>query len=153
MDANRLNLFLKTTYSYSEEDRFTNAFLLVLQHSDRSLLAHFLGQFGVIFQKSKTIIIRDHLHYDSHSIVDGEICLPNEFVIAIESKIFQNQFRTNEQVAKYFSLLGKRQEKTKILLLISPDLVEPPMIGRIPDQNAGCIIRWTSWQQVYNWFN
>lgn len=151
MQEERLNLFLKTIYSLQEEDRVTNALLLVLQHSDRSLLAHFLGQLGILFNKGTNVFIREHLYYDSHNIVDGEILLPDKFLVAIEVKIYRNQFETDEQAGAYFRLLCKRQEKKRILLLVSPAETEPPIVNQIPGQNTECFIRWVPWAQVHAW--
>lgn len=149
MQENKLNLFQKTTYSFSEEDRVTNALLLIFQHSDPSLVAHFLGFFSILYEEGLDVIIKDHLHYDDHNIIDGEISLNREFVVAIEVKIYRGKFELEDQVASYFKLLVKRSEKRKLLLLISPDDNEPPIIDQIPNQNLENSISWVSWSRIY----
>lgn len=148
MEEECLNLFSKTTYSYSEEDRVTNALLIVLQHSHRNVLNAFLRTIGISCDLNGPISIGDHIHYDEHNIVDGEIALAGDFVIAIESKIYKGMFEDDDQAKRYLKLLSEMSENEKILLLISPDEVEPKVVNQLSLDDRQAIIIWLSWNQI-----
>ncbi len=152
METTRLNIFSKTTYTYSEEDRVTNAFLIVLQHSNEYVLNTFIRSLGITTTKTRTFFIRDHVHYDEHNIIDGEIS--NEsLLIAIESKIFRNQFIDHEQVNRYLSLIFKMKHDKKILLLISPDHTQPKIISELEMEDQNTRLLWFPWKKISSQLN
>jgi DNA-binding MarR family transcriptional regulator len=148
MEEDRLNLFGKTTYSYSEEDRVTNALLIVLQHTQFSVLSMFLKMIGIASEIKESILIRDHIHYDEHNIVDGEIALAGDFVVAIESKIYQGKFEEDNQAVRYLDLLIEKDEQEKILLLISPDVEQPKLVEYLSSSSQHVHIKWLSWGHI-----
>ena len=150
-DFNHLNLFLKTRYSLAEEDRVTNALLLLLQDGTIDLFKSFMKELGIFIHDIRGVCIRDHVPYDEHSIVDGEILITNELLVMIESKVDKGKFDTNDQILKYFNILHGRSEDRRILLLLSPDEQEPDLVKSISEQNASCYLMWRSWDNIATW--
>jgi len=151
MPDDRLNLFLKSTFALAEEDRVTNALLILFQHCSRDILLHFLKHLGVHVDSKAHISIREHIHYDAHNIVDGELSVPDKFLIPIESKIYKDQFIADGQAGTYFRLLSERRESRRVLLLISPDDREPDIVSAIKGQTDSCYIKWISWNDIHKW--
>jgi len=151
MKHEKLELFSKTRYSLSEEDRVVNALLIVLQDSNVSLIHSFIKELGIITNNLQNIEIRDHVPYDLENIVDGEILIPGKLLIALEAKVQKNQFDDNTQVARYFRILSKRREQRRILLLLSPDQSEPRITREIGPQSTKCCIIWRSWSDISKW--
>lgn len=151
MSQNKLNLFFKTRFSLLEEDRITNSLLIVLQHSGIQFTQSFLDNFDISFNANSNIFIQDHVPYSSNSVVDGEIFIPKELRIAIETKIHSNKFNSDKQILKYYNILLNKKEKRKILLLISPDYKEPKILKALKMKSTICSIKWLSWRSVYDW--
>lgn len=128
-----------------------NALLVVLQHSSVRIVESFLKRLGFAEELSESVEIRDHVHYDEHNIVDAEILIPGNLVVAIEAKIYQNMFREVEQMGRYFDLLIRKDEDRAMLLLISPDIKEPPAIQEFPGQDSTHLIKWVSWSHIQAW--
>ena len=144
-----LNIFNKTRYSLSEEDRVVNGLLMLLQHCPPSLGRAFLTFVGTPASQTDVLLIRDHVTYSPDSIVDGELLIPDYLLVVIEAKISRNIFQEPEQPERYLRLLQERREPTRVLLMLSPDDVEPPIASSIPDQSPSCYITWRSWGDVY----
>ncbi len=126
----------------------TNSLLIVLQHTQINVLSTFLHAIGIASDLHDSISIRDHIHYDEHNIVDGEIALAGDFVVAIESKIYKGMFENDYQAARYLDLLIEKDEKEKVLLLISPDDEQPNLVEELSVKRQDASIAWLSWIHV-----
>ena len=151
LNEERLNLFLKTRFSLPEEDRATNGLLILLQHCGTHLIKSFFKKLQIPFDESDKLFICDHVSYGPKSIVDGEIKVPSKLLIAIESKIYKELFTDTEQIQKYYDIICRMQEKSKIFLLISPDYGKPKIIHNIESLPEICSILWISWESIFNW--
>lgn len=151
MVSHNLNLFQKTRYSLSEEDRMINAFLIVLQDGTSALRRSFLTELGIILRSLRDLQIRDHIPYDPYNIVDAEIKIADELLIIIEAKLLSEQFEDSDQVIRYFEILKKRSEQKRLLLLCSPDSIEPFLVQTIRPQTPDCYIVWRSWTAIFRW--
>lgn len=144
-----LNIFTRTRYSLSEEDRVVNGLLLLLQYCPPSLPRAFLDFSGTPADHWDALVIRDHVPYARDSVVDGELLVPGNLLLAIEAKIYRNQFESPEQAERYLRLLQERKEPRRVLLLLSPDDVEPAPVSLISGQSPSCHITWRSWGDCY----
>ncbi len=151
IEINRLNLFTKTRYSLAEEDRVTNALLLLLQDSTISLFRSFMKELGIFLHDINGVHIRDHIPYDERSIVDGEILIADNLLLMIESKVEKGQFDTNDQIIRYYKLLQSRNENMRLLLLLSPDNKEPDVVKTLSKQYDSCHLIWRSWGKIASW--
>ena len=148
-NSSKLNLFAKTRYSLSEEDRVVNGLLLLLDHCTLSLSQAFLRLIGAPVDLRDPLLIRDHIPYAPESIVDGELTIPATHRIAIEAKLYKNQFQDKEQPERYLRLLREKGEPVRMLLLLSPDDQEPPVVTNNSIQSSSCYMTWCSWSEVY----
>lgn len=148
-DSRTLNIFVKSRYSLSEEDRVVNGLLVLLQHCAPSLLRSFLTLGGVPTDLDDSFSIRDHVILSPESVVDGELCMPDTLLMIIEAKIERAQLEDPEQAQRYFSHLLERQESTRVLLLLSPDSTEPAVVSQIAGQTESCYVTWRSWDAIH----
>ena len=126
-----------------------NGLLLLLQHCAPSLARTFLPFIGAPVYDREALLIRDHVPYGPDSIVDGEVLIPGRLCLAIEAKIYEGQFEEPEQVERYLQLLQNKEEPKCVLLLLSPDVVEPPIVALTTGQSSANFITWRSWGEVY----
>lgn len=144
-----LNIFVKSRYSLSEEDRVVNGLLLLLSFSPLSFSRSFLHFVGVANSIEQTLNIREHVPYAPESIVDGELAIAGELIIAIEAKIREHQFVNSDQPERYLRLLNEKSERTKVLLLLSPDSTAPVSAISSSADASSCYAIWRSWGDVY----
>ncbi len=111
-----------------------------------SLLQSFFKELGIFLDDTTGIRIRDHIPYDEHNIVDGEISIPDALLLVIESEVDTGQFDGNDQASRYFELLKERHERNRVLVLISPDTQEPDIVTLLPGQCDACHLLWRSWE-------
>jgi len=146
-----INIFLKTTYLQSEEDRAINALFAVMQHAHDGLAGYLLTRLGIVLPTASPLLIREHVYYDSHSIVDGEIACGSAFVVALEAKIYKNQFDSDEQVSKYFRLLLEKDARKRLLVLVSTDDEQPTIVAEISGQTPDSSVHWIHWSGLCGW--
>jgi len=118
-----INLFIDTSFERAEEDRLTNAWMAVLYHADRSLLARFLALAGVTADAGECTNARFELQVTlANSRLDACITLP-DFVVAIETKhtaeFDKDQF---ERHAVGLQSTGPRS----LLVALTGDAMPPP---------------------------
>lgn len=144
-----INLFSKTRYSLSEEDRAINGLLLILKYSCVSSAMGFMNFLGNPIDSSELIELREHVPYTPECIIDGEIRIDQKLLVFIEAKIWKDQFVDSEQVERYFKLLSKANEQSRSLVLLSPDNEEPAIVHSLGNNNKPQII-WRSWTDISN---
>jgi hypothetical protein len=146
--GDKLNLFAKTRYSLSEEDRIVNGLLILLKHGPSSFISGFMNYIGTPIDRRDNLILQDHITCAPDSKIDGEILIPGKLRIFLEAKIYSDKFADSNQIERYFRILKGKTEARRTLLLVSPDLNEPSIVSEIPGQYEFCFIRWRSWQQI-----
>jgi len=146
---NNLNIFNKTRYSLTEEDRVVNGLLILLQYSNAKIGQAFLRFIGSPVDNRDTLQFREHVPYAPESIVDGEILVKEKLLIAIEAKIKKNQLDISDQPVRYLKLLNEKPQTSKILLLLTPDINVPNTAKQVPNQSSDCFIQWRSWQGLW----
>lgn len=146
----KLNIFIKTRYSLSEEDRVVNGLMILFQQCPSSLLNAFFNILGFPIDQQENVIIKEHIPYAADSILDSELIVPGKLLVAVEAKIYEDQFKDSDQVTKYFEILKEKMETRRILLLISPDLHKPRIVQDISEQDSSCFILWRKWNQIFS---
>lgn len=146
----RLNLFTKSSHSFSEEDRATNGLLFLLDYFRGKLLSDFFTLTGIDFEitDKSNVEIRDQVSYGKENRIDGEIKVDTDVCIAVETKIFRNNFVDSDQLARYFEHLKSIGAKSVALVALSPDYEMPPEVNLIKGQSENLKVVWISWEEI-----
>ncbi len=143
-----VNLF---THYTQEENRFTNGLLAVLK------LSH-VANHGLVRGFFRKISPHVHLHglsfkvlQDIDSTADGELS-NDDICIHFETKILSGTLR-KEQIRAHLRRLGKKKQKFKKLILLTPDDSSTSYVKQFTEGFGRAEVIHLAWKDVYDFLN
>ena len=143
-----LNLFANTKFNHAEEDRLTNAFMLVLANVEWSVQESLLSLMGLPREylcKEDRPKIELQVVFD-HSRPDAQIKI-SDYTIVIETKL--GSALDDDQFRRHWAYLEDTQSQT-ILLSLTKAFMAPDIVKKLESNsvNPALSLRHLSWSTV-----